>query len=153
MAVRVYADTSVFGGVFDDEFAAPSAEFFGEVRQGRFILVTSAVVQAELEPAPEEVRTFFKEILTVAELTQVTPEALLLRDAYLDAHIVGPKSTDDALHVALASVAGCRLIVSWNFRHIVHFEKIRKYNAVNALHGHAELGIHSPTEVIQYEDQ
>ena len=152
MSIRVYADTSVFGGAFDEEFAEASKEFFQEVRGGRFALVTSAVVQAELEPAPEEVRMFFRGILDVAEVTEVTAEVLVLRDAYLRAGIVGTKYTDDALHVALASVSGCRVIVSWNFRHIVHFEKIPKYNAVNVLHGHAALGIYSPTEVIRYED-
>jgi predicted nucleic acid-binding protein len=153
MVVRAYADTSVFGGVFDHVFAEPSMEFFQEVRADRFALVTSAVVQAELEPAPEDVRQFFEGLLDVAEVTEVTATALALRDAYLEAGIVSTKYTDDALHVALASVSGCRVIVSWNFRHIVHFEKIPKYNVVNVLHGHATLGIYSPTEVIRYEDQ
>ena len=45
------------------------------------------------------------------------------------------------------------LIVSWNFRHIVHFQKIPLYNAVNKLHGYAELGIYSPQEIITYEDE
>jgi len=151
--MRIYADTSVFGGVFDQEFAEPSEELFQEIREGRFTLVTSAVVQAELEPAPKEIRELFEEILGSAEVTVVTAEALALRDAYLKAGIVGPRYTDDALHVALASISACRIIVSWNFRHIVHFEKIPKYNAINVLHGYAPLGIYSPTEVIRYEDE
>jgi hypothetical protein len=32
----VYTDTSVIGGVFDDEFSMPSREFFDLVQQGRF---------------------------------------------------------------------------------------------------------------------
>ncbi len=52
--MKVYADTSVFGGVFDEEFAEPSKEFFAEVKSGRFDLVVSAVVQAEIASAPEE---------------------------------------------------------------------------------------------------
>lgn len=34
--IRVYADTSVYGGVFDEEFSVPSRRFFDRVRQGRF---------------------------------------------------------------------------------------------------------------------
>ncbi len=64
-----------------------------------------------------------------------------------------PKSSDDALHVALATVSGCSLIVSWNFKHIVHFEKIPLYNAINAVNGFANIAIFSPLEVIKYEDQ
>jgi hypothetical protein len=43
--------------------------------------------------------------------------------------------------------------VSWNFRHIVHFEKSRLYNAINRLRGYAEIEIRSPLEVIDYEKE
>ena len=55
----------------------------------------------------------------------------------------------DAEHIASASVADVDLIVSWNFKHIVHFEKIRGYHAVNLLRGFHQIPIHSPTEVIE----
>ena len=57
------------------------------------------------------------------------------------------------MHVALATTAKCDLIVSWNFKHIVHFEKIPKYNAVNTLQGYGKIGIYSPLEVIAYENE
>jgi hypothetical protein len=75
-------------------------------------------------------------------------EAVLLHDAYLAAGVVGPGSDDDAQHVANATVARADMIVSWNFKHIVHFQKIRGYNAVNLREGYALLAIHTPTEVI-----
>ncbi|RKZ47314.1 MAG: hypothetical protein DRR16_21720 [Candidatus Parabeggiatoa sp. nov. 3] len=55
------------------------------------------------------------------------------------------------LHVALATVAGCQLIVSWNFKHIVHFQKIPLYRAINIVKGYTEINIYSPPEVIDYE--
>jgi predicted nucleic acid-binding protein len=152
-AIRVYADTSVFGGVYDDEFQQPSLTFFEQVKGGQFILVTSAVVQDEMAVAPSAVRRFFEEMLGLAEVTDITASALELRDAYLQAKIVTPKYSDDALHVALATVAGCALIVSWNFQHIVHFQKIPLYNAVNILRGYQQIAIFSPREVIRYEDE
>lgn len=51
--LRVYADTSVFGGCFDDEFKAESVRFFDEVRQGQFVVVVSNVTLDELELAPD----------------------------------------------------------------------------------------------------
>ena len=53
----------------------------------------------------------------------------------------------DALHVAAASAAGADLILSWNFRHIVNFDRIHKYNGVNALKGYPPIEIHSPLEM------
>ena len=57
-----------------------------------------------------------------------------------------------ALHVALATTNRCRLIVSWNFKHIVHFDKIPLYNGVNLINGYDTLSINTPSEVIDYED-
>jgi len=151
--VRVYADTSVFGGVYDDEFKQPSLMFFEQARSGQFILVTSAVVQDEMEAAPAVVRDLFDEMLSFCEVADITESTLELRDAYLQAGIVTPKYSDDALHVALATVAGCPLIVSWNFRHIVHFQKIPLYNAINMLKGYQQIAIFSPREVIWYEEE
>ena len=41
------------------------------------------------------------------------------------------------------------MIVSWNFKHIVHYEKIRGFNAVNRLNGYKEVDIYSPLEVVE----
>jgi predicted nucleic acid-binding protein len=50
--MRIYADTSVFGGVFDEEFATPSRAFFDRVRRKRLELVLSPVVAGEIVDAP-----------------------------------------------------------------------------------------------------
>jgi predicted nucleic acid-binding protein len=150
--VRVYADTSVYGGVFDHEFARPSRRFFELVRQGRFQLAVSAIVLNEIAPLPEPVRALVDEMVAIAETVLVTDEALTLQQAYLDHGIVTPRSADDALHVALATVGNCGMIVSWNFRHIVHYQKVPLDNAVNVLHRRPPLEIRSPAEVIE-DDQ
>jgi len=86
----------------------------------------------------------------LAEVIEISEEALLLQEAYLNANIVSHKSANDALHVALATVSKCILIVSWNFKHIVHFQKIPLYNAVNAVNGYHPINIFSPAQVINY---
>jgi len=48
-AIRVYADTSVFGGARDREFRDLSELFFARVRSGDVTLVISSVVLGELE--------------------------------------------------------------------------------------------------------
>jgi predicted nucleic acid-binding protein len=149
----VYADTSVYGGVYDDEFSAASTRFFDAVRRGTFQLVLSEIVHRELSFAPAQVQGLFQEMLPLALLTPVTDEAISLQQSYIREGIVTKKSLDDALHVALATVSGCDLIVSWNFKHIVHFQKIPLFNAVNTLNGYNSLMIYSPLEVIENEDQ
>jgi hypothetical protein len=151
-AIRVYADTSVFGGAFDEEFGGPSQVFFSQVAQGRFLLVTSVLVQAEIAGAPSEVQGFFETALGRAELVPVTDEALDLELAYLSANVVNERSAADARHVALATVTACPIIVSWNFRHIVSFRRIPLYNGVNVARGYHPLAIYSPLELIENEE-
>jgi len=150
--IRTYADTSVFGGVFDEEFAAASKAFFSAVKKAKFVLVTSELVRQEVQAGPKTVRELFLDILPVADIAEITAEALKLQQAYTDAGILSEEYSTDALHVALATVAQASLVISWNFKHIVNFQKIPMYNAVNTLRGYAEIAIYSPLEVIEYED-
>ncbi len=133
--MRVYADTSVFGGTQDAIFETASAMFFEQVRNRQFQLVVSGLVEKELRCAPVAIRSFFERLLPVMEVVQESEAALLLQQAYLNAGIVTPNWADDALHVALASVSECAVIVSWNFTHIVNLRRISLYNAVSMLHG------------------
>ena len=147
--LRVYADTSVFGGCFDDEFRVESVRFFEEVRQGRFIVVVSSVTLDELELAPDPVRAVLADLPPQqVEIVSASPESDGLRNAYLEARVVGPASSNDAAHIAVATVASVDLVVSWNFRHIVHFEKIGGYEGVNSLRGYRSPRIYSPREVV-----
>ncbi len=151
--MSVYADTSVFGGVFDDEFREPSQAFIDAIKAGRFSLVTSELVRREIVAAPQTVRQLFDDMLPIADIATVTAETIQLQQAYLNAGIISERFATDALHVALATVSGASMIVSWNFRHIVNFQKIPKYNAVNKLYGFNDIAIYSPLEVIRYEDE
>ena len=94
--LRVYADTSVFGGCFDDEFSNESTRFFEEVREGRFVLVVSDVTLDELELAPDRVRAVLAGLPPgVVELVGSGAESDLLQKAYLESGVVGPASTRD----------------------------------------------------------
>ena len=73
--------------------------------------------------------------------------ALELADEYQKRNILTPNFYDDGLHIAIATVAEADLLVSWNFKHIVRFDKIRLFNAVNIEFGYKPLQIFSPREV------
>lgn len=151
--IRAYADTSVFGGVFDEEFEEPSRIFFSQALSGKFKLVTSVVVRREIEAAPDNVRRFFHKMTAIAEVAGITEEAIRLQREYIRVGILPAKWSDDALHVALATVSGCGLIVSWNFKHIVNSRKIALYNGINGKNGFATVSIHSPLEVIDNNEE
>jgi hypothetical protein len=150
---RVYADTSVYGGCFDEEFVRESRGFFDAVHSGRFTLVVSPTVLTELQRAPEQVRKVLAGLPPAAiEMMDFSDEIRLLRDAYLQARVLGAEHLADAEHIASASVAEVDFVVSWNFKHIVQFEKIAAYQGVNLLNGYREIRIYSPKEVVANEE-
>ena len=151
--LRVYVDTSVFGGCFDAEFEAESKRFFDLVRAGRVLVMVSPVVLDELREALPQVRDLFQSTPENAVLpVDLTPDIIELRNAYVAAEIVSPRYVDDATHVAAATVARADAIVSWNFKHIVRVDKMRAYNQVNLQTGFGLLSIVSPQEVRFDED-
>ena len=148
--LRVYSDTSVFGGCFDVEFQEASERFFQLVREGRFVLIVSDLVNLELERAPETVRGLLRSLPTEQiEMVETTSECTELRKAYLDAGVLPPTSALDALHIAIATVNQADMVVSWNFKHIVQFRRIAGFEGVNSLRGYRSPKIYSPKEVIE----
>jgi hypothetical protein len=138
----------VFGGCFDKEFDAASRVFFEQVSSGRVVLLISDLIVRELENAPREVREFFSG-LTGYESILATNECSRLRDAYLEADVLGKASADDALHVAIATVYRADILVSWNFKHIVQRRRIHGFEAVNTLMEYRSPEIFSPREIIE----
>ena len=147
--LRLYIDTSVFGGCFDDEFSEESKRLLETTSSGHVVFLVSEVVLAELRRAPQNVQNLFQTIPDEAlELLDKSPETVALSQAYLAARVVTAKSRNDAEHVAYATVARADAIVSWNFKHIVRLDRIKGFNKVNFENGYGVLQIVSPKEVL-----
>ena len=154
MKPRLYFDTSVFGGVFDEEFEEISTLLFEKVKLGQIICVYSDLSVTELKNAPEQVRKLFMNLPKEhTEFVEVTEEAFLLADKYITEKVVGETHIDDCRHIATATINKVEYLVSWNFKHIVNVFRIRGYNSINLRHGYAQLDIRSPKEIVNYEDE
>ena len=150
---RVYLDTSVIGGCFDVEFAPWSQALLTACEQGRLRAVVSDIVAAEIDAAPRPIRERYATLVSHdVEIVTVSIEALTLADSYQQRNILTPKYYDDGLHIALATVAEVDVLVSWNFKHIVRYDNIRRFNAISLEHGYKPLAIYSPREVTGDDD-
>ena len=67
--------------------------------------------------------------------------------AYVAAGAIGAKWLDDAVQVAAATAARASLLLSWNFKHLVDYERIQRFNAVNLANGYGLIDIRSPKEI------
>jgi len=146
---RVYVDTSVIGGCLDEEFAEWSLALLAMAERGEIVLLVSDLLAEELQGAPEDVRKVLPGVAGSSQLlVHVNDETDALLQAYMKDKIVGRRYTTDAHHVAMASVHRADVLLSWNFKHIVHLDKIRKFNAVNLRLGYPIVEIRSPREYV-----
>lgn len=143
----------MIGGCHDDEFKIWSNGLMKDFRLNNYLPVLSELTFDEISKAPKPVQETLKKLLSYdPEILEISESALELSEEYLKRKILTPKFRDDALHIALASLANVDVLVSWNFRHIVHYDKIRLFNAVNIENGLKSIDIYSPREVTTYEE-
>lgn len=150
--LRVYIDTSVIGGYFDQEFEKETKLLFGKFQCKEYQLVISDLTKQELVNAPEHVRTLLKDLaIKDIEEVLVTTEIIQLAKEYIDENVVGQTSLNDCIHIATATLHRIDLLASWNFRHIVNIRRIWGYNSINLKNGYPILEIRSPKDIIDYE--
>lgn len=148
---RIYVDTSVIGGCCDPEFQEWSLGLLADFKKGNFSLLLSELTDAEIQDAPDEVKDVYAKFRVCTDrLLELSFEAIELADAYIGHNILTQNFRNDARHIAIATIAGADLLVSWNFKHVVHFKKIQKFNAVNIEMGYKPILIYSPREVTIY---
>ncbi|MFA5330011.1 MAG: type II toxin-antitoxin system VapC family toxin [Prolixibacteraceae bacterium] len=153
MKQRLYIDTSVFGGYFDEEFSEYTRPLFERLQNGEFKLLFSTVTQDELSSAPEQVKNLVSSLKAEnAEFMEINDEVVELATNYIEERVVGQTSFADCLHITLATISRADYLISWNFKHIVNVQRIRGYNAINIKNGYKELEIRSPRDFMTYED-
>jgi len=147
---RLYLDTSVFGGCLDDAqgWNEDSLRVVDYIISKKADLITSDLLEKELSTAPAQVRKIYEAIPGESKrISSTNKEVDSLAEAYIRAGVVCRRWKADCLHVALATIAAADAIVSWNFKHIVRFDRIRGFNTVNLSEGRSLMQIVSPKEV------
>jgi len=156
--LKLYLDTSVWSFVFAadaPEKRDATKEFFELVRKGEYEVYISEVVIKEISNAPESKRALLGELLKncpVVEL-EITEVAVELSKHYIDKGILSADKEDDALHVAIATVAEMDALVTWNFRHLANLRKAELFHGASLEMGYfKKLEMITPMEVGDYEN-
>jgi len=151
MVSRIYIDTSIVGGYFDDVFSTDTMALFKRMENKEFIFIFSSVLRQELRQAPKPVRILLNKYeKSCFEYVELTEEAIKLADRYVAEKVVGKTSIDDCRHIAMATINKVDVLASWNFRHIVNLDRIKGYNGVNLKCGYSVIEIRSPKELLKY---
>ena len=153
MKQRIYIDTSVVGGYFDEEFKEATIKLFERLENKEILFVVSDLLDLELIYAPQHVREhILKYSSDKFQRVELTEEAIKLADSYIDEKVVGKTSLEDCRHIALATIHKVDVLASWNFKHIVNLDRIKGYNSVNLRMGYSMIEIRSPKDLVNYEN-
>lgn len=152
MKARIYIDTSVIGGYFDDEFEVATKLLFDRIQNNEFDIYFSDVNEAELIPAPQKIKDIVRLIpKDCIHNIKMDSHVEDLAQTYIKEKALGKASENDAYHIALSSVYRLDCLISWNFKHIVNFDKIKLFNSINLRLGYPIIDIRSPLEFLRNE--
>ena len=147
---RYYVDTSVIGGYYDEGFSEWTRLLFDQVLDGKHILVYSDISVRELKNAPERVRNLLNDLIPKEnkQFISSNEQSFILAKSYIESGALSPKSFSDAEHIAIASIHTVDAIVSYNFKHMVNFRRIKHYNEINRRFGYPSIDIREPKSLI-----
>lgn len=151
MKQRIYIDTSVVGGYFDEEFKEATIMLFDRLVREEVVFVVSDLLDLELINAPSHVKNHLLQFSNDKfERVELTEDAIKLADTYISEKVVGRTSMEDCRHIALATINKVDVLASWNFKHIVNLDRIKGYNSVNMRLGFSIIEIRSPKDLVKY---
>jgi predicted nucleic acid-binding protein len=149
MKLRVYLDTSVISAYLDDRTPERKRETVGFWYQlNKYDVQVSELTVTELQatrdPATREQMMVLIHSFTVLPLSE---EARVLAQHYLSRGVFSVGMMEDALHVAVAVVSRCEIVVSWNFKHLVNRRRRALVNESNVLMDYPPIDILAPPEL------
>jgi len=149
--LKLYLDTSVYGGYFDEEFEQATQTFFEKIMNKEFEILHSNLLERELIFAPQRIKDVYASVPNSMPIIYDI-KSVDLAKKYIEEGVVGNTSLRDCIHIAIATIYEADFLISWNFKHMVNIDKIAGYNKVNQKEGYKILEIRSPRE-FQYYDK
>ncbi|MBL7132080.1 MAG: PIN domain nuclease [Candidatus Omnitrophica bacterium] len=155
--MRLYLDASIINFALAEDIPLEEKEITKklckEINKGKFDGFISEVVLREIantkDPLRRDKLVKFIRSLELEEILEVNNEIDALAEKYINEKIIPVTYRDDALHIALTSVNGLDILVSWNFKHLVKHKTRVEVTGVNTLLGYKNIDICAPWEVIE----
>jgi len=136
MKIRIYLDTSVPSAFYD--YSKPLRQLITqkwfENEAQNFNLFISVLTIDEIEQLKNlQKRNNIKNLILKynMNIVEITDKINELANIYISDGAVPESEPEDALHIAAATIYQMDGIASWNFKHIVSFNPIRKIHEIN----------------------
>ncbi len=155
--LKVYLDTSVVSYLYQldaPEKMKDTLELWNLIQQGRYEVYLSDIVLNEISGCNQEKLSILLGYLGQVEyqLIHTNEDTVALAEKFIDFGILKKKSFDDCQHIAAAILAGCDIITSWNFKHIVNVKTVRGVKVITTLEGYKDLLIYPPSVLLEGDE-
>lgn len=114
--------------------------------------VVSQAVFAEAQDRDADAAERRLRALQGVEAVPMTPEAVALAETLVRAHALPQKARTDAMHVALATVHGADVLLTWNCRHIANPVMLPKIYSTLEKAGYKCPAIVTPGQLLEERD-
>ncbi len=157
MSGSVYIETSILGHLTarptDNLILAANIKItqdWWNEDSGSFVLYASEIVEDEAAKGDPTIAAQRLSLLQSLMLLELTEEALELAQAFLSQSNLPTKASNDALHIALATVYGLDYLLTWNCKHMANAQIQRKLSQISSQLGYVLPIICTPYELIGY---
>lgn len=156
---RVYIETSFVSACVSTRTDVASAyqreaslAWWQSERQHHEVLISDAVINelSDRRYSQREAAYAFVEGVAVVSLT---PQMVALAEVLVDRRVMPKPVGGDALHVAMATVAGVDYLLTWNVKHLANPKKAQHVNAVCLEFGLVAPRILRPDDMMEIEDE
>jgi predicted nucleic acid-binding protein len=155
--LKVYLDTSVVSYLYQvdaPEKMQNTLDLWKLFKNKVYEVYISDIVIREISGCNEEKLKILLDYLDQIDynIIETDEDTVELAGKFIDFGILKQKSFDDCQHIAAAILAGCDIITSWNFKHIVNVKTVRGVKVITTLEGYKDLLIYPPSVLIESED-
>ena len=155
--LKVYLDTSVVSYLYQvdaPEKMQNTLDLWELFKNKVYEVYISDIVIREISGCNEEKLKILLDYLDQIDynIIETDEDTVELAGKFIDFGILKQKSFDDCQHIAAAILAGCDIITSWNFKHIVNVKTVRGVKVITTLEGYKDLLIYPPSVLIECED-
>jgi hypothetical protein len=146
--LTLYLDTSIPSAYYDTSKPVRQliTQKWFEHNASSYALYTSITAIEEIDEFENiEKRQHIKNLLVdyPIQILELSEGAMTLAQEYIQKGAIPESEPEDAYHVAIASVHHLNGLASWNFKHIVSMNPIRKIHEINRKHGYPIIEIGS----------
>ncbi|MEB3229248.1 MAG: type II toxin-antitoxin system VapC family toxin [Synechocystis sp.] len=117
------------------------------------ILYTSELVADEASRGDEVMASQRQNLLQSLIFLDFTDEAVTLAQEFLQQSNLPPKASNDALHMALATVYGLDYLLTWNCKHMANAQIQRKLSQISLKLNYKLPLVCTPYEFISFKSQ